>query len=269
MTAPQGGTAGQVVTVFAAKGGCGKTTLAANLAVALNARGQRRVCLVDLDLVFGDVAIMLGLHAGGSLVDAVDLPGGLRPEALRSLVTSVWPDLDALLAPATPGDAAAIPAALVSELLTVLPSMYDYVVVDTAAQFSAHVLMALDCAHHHVLVTPPERPALHSLRLTLDTLDLLSYGRAARWVVLNRCDSRVGLTGSDIDAAIRTPIAGRLPSSRDLPASINRGVPLVAAQPEHGYSKAVHRFVTERLTATGQQSSGTGVSGLDELRWQW
>jgi pilus assembly protein CpaE len=269
MTAPRGGTAGQVVTVFAAKGGCGKTTLATNLAVALNARGLRRVCLVDLDLVFGDVAIMLGLHPTSSLVDAVDLPGGLHPETVRSLVTPIWPDLDALLAPAALGDAAAIPAALVSELLAVLPSMYDYVVVDTAAQFSTHVLMALDCAHHHVLLTTPERPALHNLRLTLDTLDLLSYGKAARSVVLNRCDSRVGLTSGDIDAAIRTPIAGRLPSSRDLPASINRGVPLAAAQPEHGYSRAVHRFVTERLTAADPRSSGTGTPGLDQLRWQW
>jgi len=269
MTAAAGGADGQVITVFAAKGGCGKTTLATNLAVVLNAKGTRRVCLVDLDLVSGDVATMLGLEPVASLFDAASLRNGLDQDAVASLVTPIWPDLDGMLAPVAPGNGATVPATLVGELLAVLPSMYDYVVVDTSAQFSAHVLTALDSAHHHVLLTTPERPALHSLRTTLDTLDLLSYAKASRSVVLNRCDSRVGLTAHDVGAAIGTLIAGELPSSRDLPASINRGVPLSVTQPEHGYSRAVDRFAKEHITASHRLPPEAGGHGANELGWQW
>ena len=62
---------GHVVTVFSAKGGCGKTTLATNLAAALAAGGRREVCLVDLDLAFGDVAIALQLFPAHTIADAV------------------------------------------------------------------------------------------------------------------------------------------------------------------------------------------------------
>ncbi len=61
------------MTVFSAKGGCGKTTLATNMAAALADRGRREVCLVDLDLAFGDVAIALQLFPAHTIADAVPL----------------------------------------------------------------------------------------------------------------------------------------------------------------------------------------------------
>jgi len=253
---------GRILTVFAAKGGCGKTTLATNLAVVLNAGGARRVCLVDLDLAFGDVASMLALEPAGSLVDAVTGDGGGRLDvaAVSSLVTPIGSNLDGVLTPVVPGDAARVPVTLVEELLAILPSIYDYAVVDTPAQFSANVLAALDNSHYHVLLTTPERPALHNLRRTLDMLDMLSYSRASRSVVLNRCDSRVGLTTRDVERTIKAPIAGELPSSWDVSASINRGVPLAAAQPEHRYSQAVRRFVESHIT-TARFNTGTTETG--------
>ena len=260
---------GRILTIFAPKGGCGKTTLATNAAVVLNADGARTVCLVDLDFAFGDVASTLGIEPAGSLADAVALRGQLDPEVVLSLVTPIAPGLDSVLAPARPGASAAVPAALVGELLAILPAMYDYIVVDTPPQFSAHVLMALDSSHHHVLITTPERPALHNLRLTLDLLDLLSYSRTSRSVVLNRCDSRVGITVADVESAISTAVAGELPSSWDVPASVNRGVPLAAAQPRHRYSQAVNRFI-HKLTATPDPLPPIpGSPDLDESRWQW
>src|SRR5680860_1016757 len=62
---------GRVVTIFSAKGGCGKTTLATNLAASLADGGRREVCLIDLDLAFGDVAIALQLFPAHTIADAV------------------------------------------------------------------------------------------------------------------------------------------------------------------------------------------------------
>jgi pilus assembly protein CpaE len=241
---------GRIVSVFAAKGGCGKTTLATNLAVVLTAGGTRRVCLLDLDLTFGDVATSLRIEARRSLVDAVPHAGALDLLAIRSVITPFIAGLDCILAPVRPGEGELISAGLVGELLAELPCWYDYVVIDTPAQFSPPVLVALDSSHHHVLLTTPERPALASLRLTLDMLDLLSYDRDSRSIVFNRCDSSVGLSATEVERVVKSPIACHIPSSRDVPASTNQGQPLTLAQPGHPVSQAIHDFAATHLDPT-------------------
>jgi MinD-like ATPase involved in chromosome partitioning or flagellar assembly len=238
----EAGHSAQIVTVFSAKGGSGKTTIAINLAVALNDCGARQVCLVDLDLAFGDVAISLQLTPTRTLIDALTNPVVDDEERLSALLTPYRPGLDCILAPVEPGDAEKVPAALVSELLDQLRHRYDYVVIDTPSQFSEHVLAALDSSHHHVLLTTPEVPALKNLRLTLDMLDLLSYSREARSIVFNRSDAHGGLTAADVEAAIKSPIAVHVPSSRDVPVSINQGVPIALTKADHPVSQAIRRF---------------------------
>jgi pilus assembly protein CpaE len=239
---------GRIVTVFAAKGGCGKTTLAINLAVAL-AKDGRRVCLVDLDLAFGDVAISVQLSPARTIVNALPMAGHVDTTGAASLLTRYRPGLDMLLAPTTPGDAEKIPPPLIRELLTVLRGMYEYVVVDTPAQFSEHVLIAMDASAHHVLLTTPDVPALKNLRVTLDTFDMLSYPADIRSVVLNRADAKVGLTAEDVTRVVRSPIALHVPSSREVPVSINKGTPIVLDNPAHPVSQAIVRFARERLQA--------------------
>jgi pilus assembly protein CpaE len=232
--------------VFAAKGGCGKTTLAINLAVAL-AKDKHRVCLIDLDLAFGDVAISVQLKPARTIIDALPMAGHVDTTGAASLLTRYRPGLDMLLAPVTPGDAEKVPPPLVRELLTVLSGMYDYVVVDTPAQFSEHVLIALDASAHHVLLTTPDVPALKNLRVTLDTFDMLSYPADLRSIVLNRADARVGLTAEDVTRVVRSPLDAHVPSSREVPISINKGVPIVLDNAAHPVSQAIVKFGRDRL----------------------
>lgn len=254
------GRQGQVITVFSAKGGCGKTTLAINLACALAQGGANRVCLVDLDLAFGDVAINLQLDPSRTIVDAVPMAGRLDQTGATSVLTPYQPGLDVLLAPVSPGDAEKIPPALVSELLEVLRTMADYVVVDTPSQFSEHVLNAMDVSQHHVLLTTPDVPALKNLRLTLDMLDLLSYPREMRSVVLNRSDSKVGLTAEDVERVVRSPIAGYVPSSREVPISINKGTPVFFANPHHPVSQSIDRFARSRVFASREPARAAATT---------
>jgi len=244
---------GQIITVFAAKGGCGKTTLAINLAVALARDTGQRICVLDLDLAFGDVAISVQLDPVRTIVNALPMAGHIDETGATSLLTRYRPNLDMLLAPVTPGDAEKIPATLVGELLAVLRGIFDYVVVDTPAQFSDHVLTAMDASAHHVLLTTPDVPALKNLRITLDMLDLLSYPRQIRSVVLNRSDSKVGLSLEDVERVVRWPIVAYIPSSRDVPISINKGTPLVLANPGHPVSQAIARFAQQRVLAPTEE----------------
>jgi pilus assembly protein CpaE len=255
-------TDGRVVTVFAAKGGCGKTTVATNLAVALAAGGARRVCLLDLDLAFGDVAIAMQLQPVRTIVDAASMLGSMDPTGVQSLLTPHSPGLDTILAPVQPGDAEKVAVPVVVELIRTLRTMFDYVVIDSPPAFTEHVLTAFDLSDAFVLLATLDIPALKNLRLTLDMLDLLGYPRESWHVVLNRSDSKVGLEVSDVERTLRTPIAAQIPSSRAVSASINRGVPLVLDEPNHPVSVAIRRFAEDCIRAreaASQQASTTAA----------
>jgi pilus assembly protein CpaE len=254
---PRGG----LVVVFAAKGGCGKTTVATNLATVLNDDGAHSVALVDLDLEFGDVAVALRLTPARTLVDAVDLKR-LDPLNVGGLLTPYRPQLDCVLAPVEPGDAERIPVERISQLLDALLATHEYVVVDTPSQLSEPVLAAMDMAHHFILLTTPEITALKNLRLTLDMLDLLGYDPNARAIVFNRSDARAGLSAADVESAIKTPISVRIPSSYDVPASINKGVPLAQSNPKHPVSIAIREIADTQITGSaGDTHSSHRQSG--------
>ena len=165
-----------------------------------------------------------------------------------------------MLAPVNPGDAELITPSIVAELIGRLRDRYDYVVIDTASQFSEHVLEAFDAADHHVLITTPEVPALKNLRLTLDMLDLLDYQRTSRSIVLNRADPKAGLSVADVEQAIRTSITAQFPATPDAPASINRGEPLPSNDPQHPFSRAVARVRECHASPEAQSSPSSGVA---------
>lgn len=252
----------RIVTVCSTKGGTGKTTIATNLAAALHARSHR-VCLIDLDLEFGDAAISLRLQPTRSLVDAIGMDVTSSDDAVATLVTPFRPGLDCILAPIEPGAASRIPPEVVTNLLALLRHRYDVVVIDTSSNLSEHVLAALDSSDHHVLIANPEIPSLKNLRLALDMLDLLRYPHSARSIVFNRADDAAGLGEADVRAALKAPIAACVPASRDVPVSINRGVPIVTATPNHQVSRAIRRFAAEVINGESVLPTRRGgVAGL-------
>jgi pilus assembly protein CpaE len=254
--------AGRIVTVFSPKGGSGKTTIATNLSVVLGAAGKR-VCLVDLDLEFGDVGISLQLTPVRSLADVQTLHVYGDDEVVAAAVTPYNDAIDCVLAPIEPGEADKVPAELVHQLLGLLRERYDFVVVDTSSHLSEQVLDALDQSDVHVLVANPEIPALKSMRLTLDMLDLLGYAGRARQLVLNRADDAIGITGEEAQQALGVPVLAQVPASRDVTASINRGVPLTASHPDHPVSRAVRAFALDHLV--GEPESAARRSGLSRV----
>ena len=203
---------GRLITVFSAKGGCGKTTLATNLAAALADRGRREVCLVDLDLAFGDVAIALQLFPAHTIADAVPLADSLDASARRLAAHAALarPDDPGRADRAghrrvDPGDAG------VGACSTLLKEQFDFVVVDTPPAFDDHVLAAFDQSDMVALLATLDIPALKNLKLTLETLDLLNYPRDRWRLVLNRADSKVGLAVSEVEKTLKAPISVQIP----------------------------------------------------------
>ena len=249
---------GRLIVVFASKGGCGKTTVSTNLATAFAQSGNKKVCLVDFDLQFGDVGIALQLEPTRSVSDAIGMSGGVDDVAASSLVMHYRPNLDVLLAPPRPADAEFISADVAGDLLEGLLRQYDIVVVDSPPAFNDVVLRAFDLADEYVLITTLDMPSLKSLKITLDTLEVLGYPRSHWNVVLNRSDSRVGLTPDDVERAIGMPVPTRIPSSISVPSSINQGVTLVESAPRHPVSRAISGLA-ELLDSQGRGDPKAGI----------
>jgi pilus assembly protein CpaE len=185
----------------------------------------------------------------------VPLGDALDDAALQALLTPHSPGLTTLVAPVEPGAADTISAGLVAGILERLKDMYDYVVVDTPPAFDDQVLAAFDASDVIALIATLDIPALKNLKLTLETLELLNYPRERWHIVLNRADSKVGLSINEVEKTLGTAISAQIPSSRDVPATINRGVPIVLDDPKHAVSEAVAEFAEMAVGAASADDS--------------
>jgi pilus assembly protein CpaE len=225
--AERGGVDGRVVTVFSTKGGVGKTVIATNLAVALVQKCRKRVALLDLDLQFGDVGIMLQTPPERTLFDVAQNFDRLDLDMLRGFLTPHDSGVLALLAPVQPEQAEYVTTARIGRIVEMLRQLVDYVVIDTPAALNDVVLAALDKSDVICAITQMDVASLKNTRIALQKLDQLGYDQGAVRVVLNRADSKVLLQPADVKNAIQRDIAARVPSDRLVPQSVNKGVPVV------------------------------------------
>jgi pilus assembly protein CpaE len=233
----------KVITVFSSKGGCGKSFVSSNLAVALAGATGQDVALVDLDLQFGDLAIMLQLFPARTIFDAAGSLDRLDAEAIRGYLTPHRGKVFLLAAPLEPGLSETISADAVAQIIRLLKESFKFVVVDTPPSFTDHVLAALDESDECVLMTSMDVPSIKNMKLSLQTLQLLGFGRDRIRLVLNRADSKVGLTVQAVEKTLGTTVDVSIPSSRDVSVSINRGTPLVLDNPKSPVVASVYRLL--------------------------
>ena len=241
--AGEGRTPGKVATVFSSKGGCGKTFLSTNLAVSL-ARDGAEVALVDLDLHFGDVAIMLHLFPSHTIYDAAQSPG-LDALSLKSFLTHHDSGVWALVAPTEPTVADTINTGTIANVLKLLRSAFDYVVIDTPPAFSEPVLSAFDESDWLIMLATLDVPSIKNLRLTLQTMELLHFPKGRIRVVVNRADSKVGLRMPDVEKLLSSPVDTTIPSSRSVPLSVNKGNPIMLEEPKGPVAESIRRVAAQ------------------------
>ena len=125
------------------------------------------------------------------------------------------------------------------KILATLKQGFDFIVVDTPPAFDDHVLQAFDESDLLLLLLTPDIPALKNLKITLEMLELLNYPRGKCRVVLNRAAAKVGLSSADIEKTLKCTLFATIPAAHEVPASINRGEPIVTSLPRHPVSQAV------------------------------
>jgi pilus assembly protein CpaE len=232
-----------MIVVLGPKGGTGKTVTTANLGVSLASSGHK-VAVVDLDLQFGDVGLSLGLAPDKTIYDLVKAGGSLDGDKLDGYLATHSSGMKVLMAPTRPDHAGVIRTEFLRDVYATLRSSHDFVIVDTPPGFTPEVIASIDSSSHVCMIGMLDSLSLKNTKLGLDTLELMGYSSDRTRIVLNRADSRVGITPDDVLAVVgRTPDVF-VPSDREIPRSVNEGTPIVLTKQKSAAADAFRRLAS-------------------------
>ncbi len=252
---------GKVITVFSSKGGIGKTTIASNLAVALASQTGAKVCIVDADLQFGDVALFLNLAPKLTLADLANEIDHLDVALIEEHLSLFNASVHVLPAPLRPEQAELINGSHLTAILGKIRTMFDYIIVDTAPSFTDAMLAVLDAADQILIISSMDLATIKNVKLCLELMESLNYSRDKIKVILNRADSEGGMEPREVQESLRHPFASTLPSDgRTVVYSVNRGIPFVLSNPESGVAKGI--FALAAMIAGGEEKKAAAERGV-------
>lgn len=260
----------RTVTVLSPKGGVGKTSLSANMAVALAEQFPQQVALVDLDLQFGDVSTLLDLEPKLTLADYFDDAAESAVD-LQAYLTSHASTLKVLCGADSPAANERVSSTRIATLLRDLQQQFRFVVVDTAAGLDEATLAALEVSHEAVVVSSMDMTCLRSLRKAMELLDRLSLMPARRHVVVNFADRHSGLRVRDVEGIVGAPADVVVPRAREVTAASNRGVPVVNSARNQAIGKAIRALadrVAEGAPPVAAVPAGPTVAAERPTRWE-
>lgn len=235
---------GQIFSVFSTKGGVGKSTIAVNLAAAIAQISGKKTVIVDLDLQFGDVAMLLDLVPRRTVSDLVSEPDLLEPKTVESyLLNHPLSGLKVLPAPIRPEYAEVVHNNHIENILTVLKGNYDYVIVDTRQSFDDITLTALDQADTILVVSTLDVLTIKNVKLGLEVMASLHYESSKIKLILNRETADMGVSVKDLEESIKFPVSCSLPSDGKLVVmAANRGTPFVISDPKTPISESIFKL---------------------------
>ncbi|PKM44516.1 MAG: histidine kinase [Firmicutes bacterium HGW-Firmicutes-8] len=240
----------QLIAVFSTKGGVGKTTIATNLAVGLAKETRKKVVIVDLDLQFGDVAVMLNVIPKRTITELIQDINQMEPELLESYLVTHPTGVKVLPCPTRPEYAELITGSHVEKILSILKQRYDYIVIDTPPFFHETTLTALDLCHQILLIVATDLPTIKNVKLGLEVLDSLHLKGKVK-LVLNRSSSDIGIRCEDMEESLGLKVAARVPSDgRTVITSVNKGTPFIVTDPGTKISESIEELA--RMVMLGE-----------------
>ncbi|WP_010247421.1 AAA family ATPase [Acetivibrio cellulolyticus] len=250
----------KIITVFSTKGGVGKTTLASNLAVSMARTTKKRVALVDLDLQFGDIAIMLNASVKNTISDIIKEINQLDGDVVEDYLVTHFSGVRLLPAPLKPEYAEYITASHVEKILNTLKDHYHYIIVDTSASFHETVLQALDMSDRILMLSTLDLPTIKNVKAGLDVMETLHYPKEKINIILNKASEQFGIKYKDFENTLKHQIWAYIPEdSQTVITSANKGFPFVMTRTETKVAKAVFNITNELVTdkQTPEKEKGT------------
>ncbi len=262
-TEPHGGAPSRTVVVFSGKGGVGKSVIATNLATLLAVR-RARVALVDLDLQYGDVGVLLHLEAHPVTIDMLAQRDRLDPAAIDDALATSAQGVRALLAPASPESSDLVSAAALEAILGQLSAAHDYVVVDCPPHLEERVVGVLEVADQILLVSSFGITSVKDAKVTLRLLQSLGVEPGRVSLVVNQTRSRISFPAEDIAGALRFPIVATLPYEPRMDESVDSGRPLVVSEPRSAFARQL-ALVADHV---GREMEGSVKVRRHAARWR-
>jgi pilus assembly protein CpaE len=257
---------GEVFLVFSGKGGVGKSIIASNLAIALGMETGARVALVDLDLQFGDIGVLLNLDHSRSITDLADAAASSDPEFIQDVLAKGPEGVQVLLAPISPELADLVTADHLRTIMQELQRTFDFIVVDTASHLAELNLEAIELATRVIVVTALNIPAIKDTKLTLKVLESLNVEPDRILLALNRSDAHSEFNKEAVENNLRFPIALQIPHDpKAVSTSVNRGAPFVSANPEAEISRSIRELVSQ-LVPLEPQANALVAAGAGERK---
>ena len=164
---------GQIIAVFSPKGGVGTSSVAANLAVAMRQMTNRKVALVDANVIFGDLSVILNLRSDKTIIDLATRIDDIDRELLNDVLVTHTSQVKVLLAPPDPQRGELVTSDHIRTILDLMRREFDYIVVDTPASFQDRSLAVLDMAHRIVTLMTLEMHCIRNIKLFLEVAELL------------------------------------------------------------------------------------------------
>lgn len=255
----------KVIAVFSTKGGVGKTTIASNLAVSIARSTKKKVALVDLDLQFGDIAIMLNVSLRSTISDLIKEISQVDSSNIEEYMVTHFSGIKVLPAPVKPEYAEYITPAHITKIISTLRERFHYIVIDTSNIFNETVLSALDISDKILCVSTLDLPTIKNIKSGLDIMESLHYSTEKISIVLNKASEQFGIKYKDFEDTMKYPIWSYVPEdSQTVITSANKGFPFVITRPETKVAKSIMGMAKE-LTGINECTQVKEKSGFKKL----
>jgi len=218
---------GRVFSFYSFKGGVGKSILALNSAVILSKYQKKKTLLLDMDLSFGDIALLLNQHLEKTIIDLVDDDRMEEYGEIEPYLYQHNENLDILFAPKNPESAEYINKDILQKIMEKVRSHYDVIVVDTGVNFDETTLYLLDCSEMIFLVSSMEMASLKNTKTGMRVMKSLNYGNDKVKIVVNETSEKFGITKKDMEGVFDNKIFLYVPEDmKTVRLSVNKGEPI-------------------------------------------
>jgi pilus assembly protein CpaE len=216
----------KIITFFSSKGGVGKSVLALNSAVALSGFNHKKTLLIDLDLQFGDISMLVNEYAQKTIFDVIE-DGQLDSyENIKPYLYEYNENLHMLFAPTKPEAAEYIGKDSLERIIKALKKQYDVIIIDTGINFSDNTLFILDLSDIVLFVTTMEIVALKNTKLGIGVMQSLGYDKNKVKLIINNFTSKYGITKSEVESVFKDGIYAMIPEEQStVSVSVNKGKP--------------------------------------------
>ncbi len=257
---------GKILTFFSPKGGAGCSTFSSNFAYGLSLNKDLRILLIDLDLEFGSLDMILDAKYDKSIADLAREVEIKNYENISQYLAPACDSFKLLTAPKRPEEAELVKVKDVKEIIEILKGFFDYIIIDTPSSFTDHTLMALDVAYRIIVVMSSDTLCLRNTRKCFDVMKSLEYPENKIITVMNRDDNISSMPPEEIEKFIKTKISHTIPNEYiTMRKATDLGVPFLKHAPA---SPVTSKFIEmiNKITAQNLQVPRADTNFFESLK---